>query len=834
MKKLLALVLALVMTLGLATVGSNAAFKDDADIDYKEAVDVMSAIGVLAGMEDGNFQPDGNLTREQGAKIIAYLVLGPAAADALTASKAPFADVEADRWSAGVIQYCVAEGIIAGIGNNKFGPTEPLTGYAFAKMALVALGYRADIEGLTGDDWALNTATLVRKLKLSDGIDGFAGSVTLNRQTAAQIGLNTLKATEVYYNTTNTLDSDGTTGVSTNIRSSKVVATGDEYLSGVGANDGFQQLVEDVFPKLKLNENGTDSYGRSANVWTFKGVKVGTYAKTANFVYTEELTSDAEKKELKATFEDYNNYNENNYGGSASKIALWKNGYHMADMTNADFAAELSALTGNGTKVEVFTKDNMITKVVVTETVLGKVVAVNKTKGEITVQAQFGAVTTNFASTDKGYGTFVKDDYVILTVKDADDGTIDTAKSKIETIAAATVVKGTAANKNTSKGTITLAGTTYEEGAQVLTANNVAAFAVSSKYDAKLYLDSYGYILYAKGGSASTDNKAVVVLDAYQSLDKDGKLVWMVKGMTSNGETVIWQANKDYTGDKDKVLVYTETDDVYTINSTGMVNSGTTNMADAETSLDYALTAGDSTPSISDKDKTFTTKYNQKLYYDSDVKFIYIDSANDKAVAKDGVQKVATGTTINLVVEKKDDVFYIVAVYVHAAGGNTVSSSNDIVFVDATHKTANGYSLTDKDNKVQDYYTYDAYINGEKLDLFYTKQNIGSSGFYSVEIDADNGNYVLTNNAITPYAANDELAVSAEETYAGYVNNLLSGTHDYDVSGATFVDCTGHDYDSVQDVKDAIADTTIKGAKFMVIYNSKTNVASYVFLSATT
>lgn len=82
MKKLLALVLALVMSMSLVTI-SNAAFKDADKIDYKEAVDVMNAIGVFVGDENGNFNAKENLTREQAAKIIAYLELGDKTADAL-------------------------------------------------------------------------------------------------------------------------------------------------------------------------------------------------------------------------------------------------------------------------------------------------------------------------------------------------------------------------------------------------------------------------------------------------------------------------------------------------------------------------------------------------------------------------------------------------------------------------------------------------------------------------------------------------------------------------------------------------------------------------------
>ena len=69
MKKLLALVLALVMSMSLVTI-SNAAFKDADKIDYKEAVDVMNAVGVFIGDEKGNFNAKENLTREQAAKII--------------------------------------------------------------------------------------------------------------------------------------------------------------------------------------------------------------------------------------------------------------------------------------------------------------------------------------------------------------------------------------------------------------------------------------------------------------------------------------------------------------------------------------------------------------------------------------------------------------------------------------------------------------------------------------------------------------------------------------------------------------------------------------------
>ena len=71
MKKLLAMVLALVMTLYLA-VSANAAFKDDKSIsdDYAEAVAVLNGMGVFKGYEDGSFQPMGNITRAEVVTIV--------------------------------------------------------------------------------------------------------------------------------------------------------------------------------------------------------------------------------------------------------------------------------------------------------------------------------------------------------------------------------------------------------------------------------------------------------------------------------------------------------------------------------------------------------------------------------------------------------------------------------------------------------------------------------------------------------------------------------------------------------------------------------------------
>ena len=71
----LVLVLAMVLTLSVSAfaVDKAADYKDYAKVENKEAVDVLTAIGVLNGNDDGTFGPEGNFTRAQAAKMIAVM-----------------------------------------------------------------------------------------------------------------------------------------------------------------------------------------------------------------------------------------------------------------------------------------------------------------------------------------------------------------------------------------------------------------------------------------------------------------------------------------------------------------------------------------------------------------------------------------------------------------------------------------------------------------------------------------------------------------------------------------------------------------------------------------
>ena len=199
LKKTLSLVLVVAMVLGLCVVGASAYnkvedFTDDVSkigTAYYEAVGVLTGIGVIDGMTETAFEPQGTYTREQAAKIIAYMMLGKDKADSLGCTVAPFEDVAANRWSAGYIAFCVEQGIIDGMTETTFEPRETLTGFQWAKMLLCAVGFGVNDE-FTGSSWSVNTAKVAHTVDLFAGDLAGADHVALRREQAALYAFNVL------------------------------------------------------------------------------------------------------------------------------------------------------------------------------------------------------------------------------------------------------------------------------------------------------------------------------------------------------------------------------------------------------------------------------------------------------------------------------------------------------------------------------------------------------------------------------------------------------------------------------------------------------------------
>ena len=166
MKKLLAMVLALVMTLSLAV--SASAFKDDKDVsaDYAEAVAVLNGMDVFKGYEDGSFKPQGNITRAEVATIIYRIYTGDVAKNdksGLYSTYNKFSDMTGAGWAAGYIGYCANAELVKGYPDGTFKPSGNVTGYEVLAMILRAVGYNKNGE-FSGADWSLNVAKYAEQL----------------------------------------------------------------------------------------------------------------------------------------------------------------------------------------------------------------------------------------------------------------------------------------------------------------------------------------------------------------------------------------------------------------------------------------------------------------------------------------------------------------------------------------------------------------------------------------------------------------------------------------------------------------------------------------------
>ena len=195
LKRALSLLLAVVMVIGMMVVSTSAAsytdFSDKGEIVNKDAVSMLTTLGIIEGKPDGSYAPTEGVDRAQMAKMISVIMNQGTDNSALYENSPTGLTDIASNWAKGHINYCYTTGIIAGRGNGTFDPSAGVTAVEAAKMLLVAAGYDPKTEGLEGSDWAINTNALASRLGI---FRSFTKDVTqpLNRDDAALLIYNAL------------------------------------------------------------------------------------------------------------------------------------------------------------------------------------------------------------------------------------------------------------------------------------------------------------------------------------------------------------------------------------------------------------------------------------------------------------------------------------------------------------------------------------------------------------------------------------------------------------------------------------------------------------------
>ena len=751
MKKFLSLVLALVMTMSLVTVSAGAKdFTDNSKINYEEAVEVMSTLGVVGGYTDGTFKPQGTLTRGAAAKIICNLILGTTTADALTADAAPYKDVATTNVFAPYIAYCAKERIISGYADGTFRPANTLTGYAFMKMLLGALGLQADKEGYTGPNWSISVAkrALSKDVALDNGLKGeFNGAKAATREEACLYALNMLKAGTFSYPNDNTVIV-GNVSVSTSAKAEQ---------------DKKTPYYETVFKNLHAN-NTSDAFGRPATRWDYKGVKIGTYAKTPDLTYVGSQKINDIYADLNMSTKD----TTANLYVNGESFDTAKNGKDAATFTvSKDNDTKLDKLggtadkIGNGTLIEVYRNDdNNHVDVIAMSVYAGKITDV---KDATSKKDAYVVVDTDSTITDFNdeYETeaFAEDDVVAFTYADGE----------IQTMYKMESVSGELTKKVIDKS-LTLGDTTYKYGKEK-TFNGTSEAGLTNKSSYDVYVDANGFALYIEETGANVSDYALL-------LNINGDATNWING---NRAKLVFADGSVKTVDTDKD--YSKT---YDANDLPLLVRVKTN-SDGEYKLSGSYES-EGVPALENKKLTADGKT-----VNTDSKTIFVINKNGETAKfnvytgiKNAPEIVDAAKTAETYVYSKGGV----AKVVYITGVATTNSSKDITFI-AGKSASKLNAATD----TAAYYVYNAVVKGEVTSVMIMAKadengNVQSDAqinnpgeldnviWFSTTSDSDDIIYKASNKStkgVDVYSADGVKKVSADEVIVGTMVNGVKG-----------------------------------------------------------
>lgn len=151
MKRIRVISLAVIAALSL-TVTSFAAEKSP----QQSAAAYLSEAGIMLGNESGDMMLEQGLTRAQMAALLTRIVTDPEQFETDSAfyrSLCSFTDVP--EWAKSYVGYCVANNLVAGYGNGRYGSNDPVTSAAACTVMLRCLN---DVDAVWDYQSACRTA----------------------------------------------------------------------------------------------------------------------------------------------------------------------------------------------------------------------------------------------------------------------------------------------------------------------------------------------------------------------------------------------------------------------------------------------------------------------------------------------------------------------------------------------------------------------------------------------------------------------------------------------------------------------------------------------------
>ena len=755
LKRALSLLLSSTMVLGMLVMGSSAAsYADVTSKQNEEAIEVLKTVGIMTGDENGKFNPEAKVTRNEMAVVMCNLL------DYTVASykgTSPFTDVP--EWAEPYVAACYTNGITSGYDAKTYGGSDTVTTGQAALMLLKALGYfqySADF----GSDWLVETTKNGSTAGLFDGV-ATGAKEALTRNDVAQMVLNALEADLVK------AEKNGS-----DVHVGDVVISGGKatYDARTGTDSKYAkidstkvdgkytiQLGEDLYDGDLVKADGADDdFGRPSVKWTYENKEIGTYADDADAVYTATV----EKQDL-YDLVGSDVYNDLKNGDADFTVVV--DGVAQKDVKLSDYIVKNNdddagdKIIKKGATTEVFIDDDSNDVVI---TVINSYVAqvdgdYDKNDEELELdildEAFVDVKDTTLSSDDFDYlDSYSDEDYVLITV----------ANKEIKTIDLAETVEGKV-TAYTEKKNVTVDGTKYEYSKNYTDAvkeDSNLSYDLNEAYT--LVLDANGYVIYTDGTAGHNDYvyvaeiaptggaKADLEADAY-FIDGTNKVV-----VVDNDDEI-----KDNTTFENKWYSYNEkSNGKYELEAiTGEKNETYTVSADNQKIVENG------------KSSIYTGKGGgAKANNDT----IFVVNDDDDVTAYTGIKNVPdiTSKTADVTVAVVNDGAYADVVYIYSADMSISGDSGDRVYLLEESPNA---SVDKDDNK---YYEYDAIVNGEITTVKATDKNLKIGLYQNVSYD-ENG--YMDDQDLVKDASDDDFKVYTGIKTISYKSGVLSlGSND--------------------------------------------------------
>ena len=723
MKKLLAMVLALVMTLSLA-VSANAAFKDADKVSdtYEEAVAVLNGMGVFKGYEDGTFKPQGDITRAEVAAIV-YRVYTADVKDAkasMYATYNKFSDMAGAGWAQGYIGYCANAALVKGYPNGTFQPSGKVTGYEVLAMILRAIGYDQNNE-FTGADWALHVAQTAQQAGVLKNVKGVDLNAPATRELVAELLFRAIaKAPMVTY----------------------TAAFGYQTVSFSGSKNDSKLFKDNEtlgHKNFDLTPNAINgTYGRPATKWTYN---VGNEKTT---VYDKPVATYTEKVAPCDVCKDLSEKKE------ATFVEQWIDGVKVVDSAKKAVSETYKAtdtskkIGAQGQLTEVYANGDDYT-VVYINTYLAKVTKVidevkdknDHVKVEASVNVDVYGLKADNASKADNFETdgFKKGDFVLVTYDNGDIASMEAAKGEVAKL---TGLKGNKVSNKTTSDVQDILAVAYDDVkvAEKATMNplyaqkNASTIKMGDTYT--FYYDSYGNVI-GVGDYAYDAN--YVVIDRMWNTHNDGNGVVYANLVNVSDASVISKVVVDVVylanGNEDTTRVSAIAADnghfyedlmTYTVNKDGeyeLRNTGkkVQNSADKDVLCTYDASADKYTINVNQVGK-------KNIYMDKDTEILF-----QYTETPDATYKAYTLDTL-------PDSFWGYVEYVVGSDGRA-----DVVYVRGAEQTFSYVFIASTDYETRE--NADKSVTLTLKDAYYLNED-GSLGEKVLKLTSNSENVVIS------------------------------------------------------------------------------------------